>query len=215
MKKQIIILTKSRKHTAKCVVGIDVINNELIRLVTEDESIHYSLTDEHLTYEDNSVVEIFDLVEVEFIKAKPNVHQPENWLIDTNKKFKRLASNIYNREIILSAIKQNLTNDEYIYYNTASYLTKNEFDTIKKSIILAIVEDVEFTFPYFNSIKVSFNYNNKYYDKLSFTNDDRYYQYESYKKALAIITLPDGEDKFCKENGKYYKFVANLFPIIK
>ena len=208
-------MTKSKKHTAKCVVGIDVSNNELIRLVTENENIHYSLTDEHLTYEDNSSVEIFDLAEVEFINAKPNIHQPENWLIDTNKKFKRLASNIYNREIILSAIKQNLTNDEYIYYNTASYLTKNEFDTIKKSIILAIVEDVEFTFPYFNSIKVSFNYNNKYYDKLSFTNDDRYYQYESYKKALAIITLPDGEDKFCKENGKYYKFVANLFPIIK
>lgn len=213
MKKQIIILTKSRKHTAKCVVGIDVINNELIRLVTEDESIHYSLTDEHLTYEDNSVVEIFDLVEVEFIKAKPNVHQPENWLIDTDKKFKKLEPNTYNREKFLSMIKQNLTNDEYIYCNTASFLTKNEFDTVKKSIILAVVEDVEFTFSYSNSIKVSFNYNNKYYDKLSFTKE--YYQDKNCQKALAIITLPDGEDNFCKENEKYYKFVANLIPIKK
>lgn len=216
MKKKILILTKSKKHNAKCVVGVDIETKELIRLITNDKNIHYSLSDEHLLYEDNTPVKLLDIAEVDFIGSKPSAHHPEDWLINPNKKFKYIDK--FCLEKYEDCISANITKDDFIYGNSSHFLTENEFNEGKKSIILAKIENIKFNLKqsqYSTKIiaKISFEYNNLLYQNFSFTSD--YSDFKDCPCAIAVITLPDGSDNFCKEHNQFYKFVAQIYPITK
>lgn len=216
MKKKILILTKSKKHNAKCVVGVDIETKELIRLITDDKNIHYSLSDEHLLYEDNTPVKLLDIAEVDFISSKPSARHPEDWLINTNKKFKYIDK--FCLEKYEDCVSANITKDDFIYGNSSHFLTENEFNKENKSIILAYIENIKFNLKqsqYSTKIiaKISFEYNNLLYQNFSFTSD--YSNFKDCPCAIAVITLPDGSDNFCKEHNQFYKFVAQIYPITK
>ena len=215
MKKKVLILTKSQKHTAKCVVGIDIETNQLIRLITNKKDIYYSLSDEHLIYDNNTKVKLLDVAEIDFIGHRPTVHHPENWLINTNTKFNYIDNFKSNPELYAKCIKNNISKDKFIYINNNSYLTKDEFNQINKSIIICVVENINFFVVQYSAqkskTKISFEFNDEYYNYLSYTSN--YSDFKTHKKAIAVITLPDGNDKYCLENNRYYKFVAQIFPI--
>ena len=61
---QIIILTKSSKHSGYCVAGVDVNTGEFYRIVTEDDTTNGALAKEDLLYENNKECQIFDEVVV-------------------------------------------------------------------------------------------------------------------------------------------------------
>ena len=217
MKKKILILTKSNKHNAKCVVGIDIETKELIRLVTNNQTIHYSVEDSFLTYGNGNSVNLFHIVEVSFIGKQNNIHQPENWIIDEKIKLKKVElSENEKLNIIKNCIESCISQEEFIYIDTKEFLTKDDFEKVNSSIALFYIQNVRFNIyqPPFSpkpKTKVSFEYNNKNYDNFSFTSDIS--TFKDCKNALAVITLPDGEDKFCIEQNKYYKFVAQIYNI--
>ncbi|MBR5303955.1 MAG: hypothetical protein IKU37_03910 [Candidatus Gastranaerophilales bacterium] len=216
MKKRILILTQSFKHSARCVVGFDIDNNEFIRLVTLDEDIHFSLSAKHLIYSNNEKVKLLDIVEVDFIGKQYNLHQPENWIIDETKMFKKLDIPQNEKTNIFKQMRNFISNDECIYLNTNEFLTKEIYEKINKSIALYKIENVKFniyqsSYSLNPKVKVSFEYNNQQYNNFSFTSD--YSDFKDCKKALAIVTLPDGSDEFCIKNDRYYKFVAQIFKL--
>ncbi len=216
MKKRILILTKSFKHNARCVVGFDIDNFELIRLVTSDKSIHFSLTTNHLKYNNNKTVNLLDIAEINFIGKQYNINQPENWIIDETKKFVKLDIEQNERINIFRQLKEFISNEDYIYLNTNEYLTKELYNKINKSISLHIIENIKFhiyqsAFSPNPRVKISFEYNGQQYDNFSFTSDDS--DFKDCKKAIAIITLPDGNDEFCIKKEQYYKFVAQIYKL--
>ena len=216
MKKRIIILTQSFKHSARCVVGFDIDSNEFIRLVTSDENIHFSISAKHLIYNNNERVQLLDIVEVDFIGKQYNLNQPENWIIDETKKFKKLDITEDEQINIFKQIKNYISGDEYIYLNTNEYLTKELYEKINKSIALYKIENVKFNIYQSQyspnpKVKLSFEYNNNQYNNFSFTSDIS--DFKDCNKALAIVTLPDGSDEFCIKNDKYYKFIAQIYKL--
>ena len=71
MKKTVLILTKSAKTGGYCVAGIDVNTRQWIRLVTDNEEVHHSLTDENMVCSNGRVCDKLDVVEVDFIGNAP------------------------------------------------------------------------------------------------------------------------------------------------
>lgn len=216
MKKRILILTQSFKHSARCVVGFDIDNNEFIRLVTSDEKIHFSLHAKHLIYSNNKKVQLLDIVEVDFIGKQYNPRQPENWIIDETKTFKKLDIPKDEKINIFKQMINYISDDECIYLNTNEFLTKEIYEKNNKSIALYKIENVKFniyqsSYSLNPKVKISFEYNNQQYDNFSFTSD--YSDFKDCKKALAVITLPDGSDEYCKKSEKYYKFVAQIYKL--
>lgn len=90
MKKKVIVLTKSDKNGGYCVAGIDVDKGRLIRLVSEDKSTDYALTDDDITYQDGTVMKPMDMIEVKLVGKQHSQNQPENYTIDDLEYFKKI-----------------------------------------------------------------------------------------------------------------------------
>lgn len=209
MEKEILILTKSAKHGAYCVVGYDVHENRLIRLTSSDKESKNSLLEKHLVYTNGEIVDCLDVVKVELIQAVPKEIHKEDWLINENKNFQKIRKGSLNelKEIIYY-------NQGYIFGNTEEYLNYNDTKKQEVSIIVALVDNVKI-YKYFQKTKVNFIYNNQQYLRISVT-DPNYFEYNDdiyYKKALIIFSLPDSSDIWCINNNKFYKYAAKILPI--
>ena len=91
MKKQIILLTCSRKYGANCVAGVDYKTSEWIRII-DNHNTSGSLTASQMVYPDGTPWEILDVVEVKFKDdyVAPS-YQPENLHIDTKAPVKKIG----------------------------------------------------------------------------------------------------------------------------
>lgn len=79
MKVTFMCLANSRKLSGRCVAGIQPGGEGWIRVVSRSSS--GTLSRSHYTFADGRQVALFDVVEVDVARARPEPHQPENWML--------------------------------------------------------------------------------------------------------------------------------------
>ena len=214
MEKEVIILTKSDKNGGYCVAGIDKGNGKFIRLVSEDCESHFALHNNDLIYEDEqSYVEVMDVVKVR-LKCKQNcIEQPENYIIDDGYYMKKIG--VSNRK----EISKYLMNQDYIFYNNSNSIDKEDLDSQlqKYSLIMFRVNELKLWVDKFNERRLTANFihlGNEYrFIKITDHNlTEKYYQrvIDSSPRPLilndAILIMSLAPEYY----GKHYKLVANI-----
>ena len=212
MSKTVIVLTKSSKYGGYCVAGLDYQTGEWIRLVSDDEEKHGTLSDADIQYEDGSSCEPCDLVKVEVIAACPLKNQPENVLIDKGYYWKYVRK--CSIQEIIGLHPPGTTGS--IFGDTHYYVTDDHIDDIGCSLVYVRVNDLVIS-QVVNSngkpkTKAAFTYCRRYYQNMAVT-DPMYYRVPdqtSIKHAIIVVSLPDSP----YPPGQYYKFVAQIYPVI-
>lgn len=214
VKKTVLILTKSAKTGGYCVAGIDVNTRQWIRLVTDNEEVHHSLTDENMVCSNGRVCDKLDVVEVDFIGNAPSPHQPENKLINQAVPFCYL----YSYEDIEQALRDlNIVPDNppYIYGNSSRRISDAEIDSCRYSLCLVKVHDLQIQNSATNGKrnKVGFAYRNNTYHQLSMTDRDYYFRNspDSLTEAYIVVSIPTVPFEF---DNQYYKFVSAIYPSV-
>jgi hypothetical protein len=76
---EIICLANSRKLSGRCIAGLRTDGKGWIRPVSETSDGTLFLT--KYTLKDGSEARVLDVVRIEFTKPRPEIYQPENWVI--------------------------------------------------------------------------------------------------------------------------------------
>lgn len=74
-----ICLANSRKLGGRCIAGIQIQNNEWIRPVSNFPE--GSLVSQHYTLDTGNAVALLDVVRINVREPKPELTQPENWIL--------------------------------------------------------------------------------------------------------------------------------------
>lgn len=210
MTREIVILTKSTKRGGYCVAGVDARSGEWVRLTSSDEWSHGALTEAHMTYENGGACEVLDHVRVEVLREAPAAHQPENVLIDEQKRLRKLGT--WTMQDVLRVHPAERM--ELVYGNAEPSLDEEGMAAVDRSLILIRTPWLRIkqlsTPPAKPKTRANFLYNDNWYNHISVT-DPAYYQVEdgtTLKPAYLVVSLPDAPyDK----DGKYYKFIAQIF----
>ena len=147
------------------------------------------------------------VVSVRTKELRPNEKQKENVLIDETEKFS------FRRMTNIDEIKRYINNDTFIYGNNKAFLNESEMRFEGTSLKMFEVVNLAINTTKDENGKLHtracFNYNNLDYTDIRVTDPD-FFKTENakLKKALIIVSLPHKDF-----NGRYYKFVAKIFPI--
>lgn len=95
-----VILAKSYKPGGRCIAGrlVERLENNKVtigawvRPVPNDGTGHGALTDEMYTFEDGTEAKVLDIVEIPVTTHFPIDGQPENYVVDNRKKWKKINS---------------------------------------------------------------------------------------------------------------------------
>lgn len=213
MTKQVVILTKSTKRGGFCVAGIDAHSGEWVRLTSSDEWSHGALTETHMTYEDGTACAILDLVEVELLRANPVPHQPENFLINETKKFRKLGT--WTLQQVLQA--HPAEDVSFAFVNTEKALNEQQMAEADRSLLLLRTRWLRINHysdtPGKVKTKATFVLNEADWYRYISVTDPEYYDVPDkteVKPAYLVISLPDAPFKKGDED-LYYKFIAKIF----
>jgi len=95
--KRIVCLANSRKLNGRCVAGIEIDQGKRtgwIRPVSARE--HEEVSEYERQYQDGSDPRLIDVMDVPLIAPKPRDYQQENWLLDPNAYWQRVARLTWN-----------------------------------------------------------------------------------------------------------------------
>ena len=121
MKKEIILLAASKKHKNLCVAGIDTSTGQWIRIVSEDSTISYAIKSEDAIYEDESLPELLDIIEIQCRGRQSSYYQAENYINNPEYYWKNIG-----RAEIKEILKIHpLENEDYIFYNAENKVHKD------------------------------------------------------------------------------------------
>lgn len=88
--KRIVCLANSRRGNARCIAGRELLKGKpdaWIRPVSDRE--HEEVSEDERRYEDGGDPSVLDIIEVPLLRARPKSHQPENWLLDPSRAWRR------------------------------------------------------------------------------------------------------------------------------
>lgn len=93
MVKRIVCLANSRKLSGRCVAGIEIdkTGKRIAWIRPVSASPTGELSEYEQQYRDGSEPRVLDIIDVPLLKPLPHEHQQENWLIDPNKRWKRVG----------------------------------------------------------------------------------------------------------------------------
>ncbi len=207
MKKEIIILTKSDKRMGYCVAGIDRQTGEWIRVVSSNDSTEHAVPAQDLVYDNGQVVDIYDIVEIDFIRAVPTEVQPENFLYNETVQWKKRGKS--NLQEVLCIHGYDRAN--YVFGNTANRLERHEVHLSEKSLLLLCVEQSMYNvknFPERTVLQLNFSYNGNNYSFFKVTQKDlkEKYKTEGWYKTETNTFVFSLTDQY--KDGRYYKVVA-------
>jgi len=83
MIKRLVCLANSRKLHGRCIAGRELLQGKAgqwVRPVSDRE--HEEVSEYERRYEDGSDPRVLDIIDVPLIRASENRRQPENWLLD-------------------------------------------------------------------------------------------------------------------------------------
>ncbi len=209
--KKIIILTESSKFKNNCVAGIEKDTGKWIRLVSDDEDTYGALTNDDIMYEDGTMCEVMDIVNVHYIKAVPTKTQPENILIDRNHHFTK--DGVAALDDILKIHPKETNN--YIFGTRYSSIKEEYLEKLGVNYSLTLIKVKKLVFNWKENnkgqlkLKATFKYNDVKYKDMSVT-DPNFYEVEkgtTFKKAYVVASIGT------PYNGACYKFIAKVFPM--
>jgi hypothetical protein len=82
-RKTIICLANSRKHSGRCIAGIEIVDRHpqgWVRPVSTRRGAEVSEYERQ--YEDGSDPRVLDMIEIPLLEAAPDGYQVENWILD-------------------------------------------------------------------------------------------------------------------------------------
>lgn len=220
-KKEIVILARSRKHSAYCIAGIDCDSKNLVRIITNNENNHYAVKREELEDDEGNVAMLYDNIVIVVGEDKINIpHQPENVMLDTNYYISNKGR--YRKDHLRELIDLLSNKYDYIFYNSNRFLSQNEINQIKEEerrsleiinpqyLIIRVKDNIKKT------LTGSVKYNGIWYNNLSITDkefESDYYDEINDNKQIRIdnpyILISLGEEF----NGNYYKLIACILDI--
>ena len=209
MKKEIIILTKSDKRAGYCVAGIDKKTGEWIRVISSNNATEHAVPGADLICDDGKEVDIYDIVEIEFIKAAPTNVQPENYLYNEKIQWKKKGKS--NLDEVLKI--HGYDNVDYVFGNIPNRLEESEVYFTESSLLLLKVNNSRYNvkrFPERTLFQMNFNYKKEEYSFFKITQKDLKEKYS----AKAEGWYQTGTDTFVfsltdkYKDGRYYKVVA-------
>lgn len=212
-------MTKSKKHGGYCIAGIESDTGKWIRLVSQRDGKTGALFDDPQQEMFPSDLNVLDIYSVPIRCDVPHEFQPENVLISytTYNKWNKVGR--ANLDDVLSL--HPLESPDYIFVNKNHCLSSEEIGKLHQSLTLVKVQNFicEVRNKY-SSAKAHFNYNGISYRNISVT-DMNYLNSASefifHDEAILVLSLPSKSfvkpsDFFSDEEGKYYKFIAQVFP---
>src|SRR5438874_2580415 len=76
----ILCLANSRKLAGRCAAGLRLDGTGWVRMVSK---LHNGILNAaHLFLDNGNEAALLDVLDIGFAKPKPEIHQPENWLLD-------------------------------------------------------------------------------------------------------------------------------------
>ena len=163
-----------------------------------------ALTHTDMRCDDGHICGPCDVVIVPVIGPVPTAHQPENWLIDRQRYWKRLRTLTSGETVERIPVSR----PRRIFGTRGICLTEKFYPA--RSLELVEVEDLVFVREPEKKPKVTFTYNGIEYRKMSMT-DREYYPAENgtrIGRAVLLMSLPEND-----YDGAYFKFVAKIFRV--
>jgi len=135
-KKVIICLAASRKTGGRCIAGKDVSDKKSwIRPIGDGEED--GIDNQQSRYSDGKLAQILDIIEIPILEPCPKQHQKENFLVDSQKKWKKQG------EVKRQELKSLLDNPPSLWHNLDSStngkndrIPASQADTISSSLYL-------------------------------------------------------------------------------
>lgn len=201
---EILVLTKSYKDGGFCVAGIDLTNNEFIRLVSNSDGGPLSDTET----ESISPLTVISFWGIPF----PLKNQIENVIIDNEKQISII------RQETISTVEKMF--DEKIFHNTG--LIYNDEPVLERDIMKNVTSSLSIAL--FTNMNISKNLQGKYRAKFSYENtqknfsmtDPEYCNNDYYiHEGLMIISIPLLNNSWNMNNPDkpYFKFIAKIFDL--
>lgn len=208
---QMICLANSRKKGGRCIAGIDINSKGWIRPVNKGG---FELSFKDFKYENGSIPQVLDIVDIPVLEREPLYYQPENWVINPDYYWTKIGE---------------LPVDELVYYceetpvilaGRSDRLPISQLETMKDldSLTLIRVRDIclEKTWPEYRhtpQLRARFKYNQIAYD-LAVTDKSLERLFFNSKVELSdyiyegnfILTVSLGEPY----KGYHYKLVASI-----
>lgn len=202
----LIVLTASSKHKNLCVAGIDVTTGDFIRLVSDDGGINYAIPCGSTRYLDGTYCSPLDVIKVSIIEHRPLEFQPENILVDLNKRWEKVGQASLQDVISIHPFD----NHKFIFGNASYAVNETIAKSLGHSLTLVQVENFElFTAQNVQGqmrSKCRFKYQNNQYDDMSVTDPMLYGYPKGFKsdEAILVISIPN-------DGPWLYKFVSKAF----
>ncbi|OOB77711.1 MAG: hypothetical protein ATN33_02815 [Epulopiscium sp. Nele67-Bin001] len=210
MTKRILILTMSSKQRKYCVAGLDVDNNQFIRLVDNRYPESNGITTTQMMDPSGKFAKILDLVSVTKLTPAPTPIQPENYTISSATTFKievKLSPNF------LSTLIQRcpVVNSNSILGNKSFKIAAKEANKLNHSIELLYVQQLVSYINEAGRIKADFRYNEIMYRNFTVTDPDIFFEPVDADAAYIVVSLGELNNK--RKIGEHYKFVAKIFVV--
>lgn len=209
MRRQIIILTKSDKVAGYCVAGVDRNTGEWIRVVSSNAATEHAVPYEDLITEDGAFVEIYDIVEIDFIRPVPTEVQPENYLYNEMIKWKKIGES--NLKEVMDI--HGYDDVKYVFGNVSRRLESDEVYYTENSLLLLRVQNPRYyvkRFPERTTLQLFFEYKGSQYSFFRVTEKELKERFMNANEGW----YPTGTNVFVFSltdqyiDGKYYKVVA-------
>ena len=236
---QMVLLAKSYKPGGRCLAGklVEYTDKSTVKVggwvrpVANDGSGHGALTERIYLYEDGSEASILDIVEIPVIRHFPIAGQPENYVVDESKKWKKIGTLNANCIPRITENAPDIWNDTNTQSNivTAGYdqkgLISQSLYLIKPSNFLITLSNEfnDYEQSYKRKIVASFSYSGRAYRNISVTcpSAKRILTNQYPKEGRDPITIPlrKGDDyvlcmslspRFGNDEN-HYKLVATIF----
>lgn len=207
MKKSFVLITRSYKYGGYCVAGFDLKTKGWIRLVSSAEPTNNEIPKSFFERFD-----ALDILEVEVTGEAPYSCQTENFLLDYTVTPRRIGKLSFYELLSTAFVSSSPT----IFGNFLAELSEEEIARQRRSLGLFEVQSLFFDFRLGDDGKwryrCKFMYRGRQYSGISLT--DPVYRKDSFagetiEHALLAVSLP----AIPYSNGKYYKFIAKIFPL--
>lgn len=216
--KEMVLLTKSKKRGNICVAGVDIRTGEWIRIVSEDKNIQNAVPLNDTKYDDGSMSEVLDIVQIRCKVHSPEKHQPENYIMD--RRFPWKKKGVLSTKELLKIHKEETKN--LLFYNKDRYveaITLNRLKNSEKySLILIRPEDIcihvkQWSPGQDKQVTVSFDYAGHRYWYIRITDTEFEAKFAHYSDGnyrfgipcLFVISLGD-----MHTDGRHWKLIAGV-----
>jgi len=201
MEKEIILMAKSWKGGGYCIAGIDTTTRDWVRIVSDDAARQHAVTDEDMKYQDGTSPQILDRVRIKCTAHTPNDYQPENYTMDSSRRWRKSGQADINAVI-------NLHPAEFhgiLFYNNDKKVTPGEIQAISDGNKYSLA----FIRPSNTKINVK-RWDGSTRPKITacFTHGERSYRYIKVTDPTFVIQYQDIEDGDYPLDNVY--FVASL-----